>query len=647
MESRSHYACPTGHATKLPAPPPAALESAPVRVGAASCILRAWRPTSRVLFGPDALRALAGRRSFERGAAYAADGRVKGLKPRDGEVSATVRGARAYQVRLWLAGGEPQFSCTCPVAADGQFCKHCVAVGLVACASGGESGGAHLRPAADDVRAYLEGLDKAHLVDLLLAQADGDELLRGRLELEAAGARGVAADVGRYRRAIRDVISPGGFIEYRAMSDYARGVRELVDSLTGLLAGGFAAALVDLCEHALACLEEAFESVDDSDGYMSDIRERLVGLHHEACLQARPEPVALAERLFELELHSDWEIFYGAAGTYADVLGEAGLAAYRRRAEEVWELTPALAPGEGEGYSSQRFRITRIMETLAGLSPDVDALVAIKARDLRSPYQFFQIAEIYGAADRNDDALTWAERGLEAYPDCTDVRLLEVLAGEYERRGRAQDAVSLMWSLLERRPTLDSFQRLKAHAARAEQWDVWRTQALDRLRQEASPTAGCRPELGGRPTSPGAPTLPGAPSLPPWGWAVGRSEVVKALLWEGDGDAAWEEAVAGGCTISLWMEVAAARAVHHPEDALPIYRQQVERSIDQKNKRGYAEAVELLHSVRVLMDRLGTGDEFPAYLATVRAAHKQKRNLVKLLDEARVSLTVPRRDRRP
>lgn len=577
-------------------------------------------------FGPSALRALAWGRSFERGAAYAADGRVKGLKAGDGEASATVRGARAYRVRLWLADGAPLFSCTCPVAADGLFCKHCVAVGLVASEAGVESGDAHLPPAADDVRAYLEGLDKARLVDLLLAQADDDELLRGRLELEAASVRGVGSDVERYRRVIRDVIRPGRFIDYRSMYDYSRGIDDLIDSLAELLAGGFAAELIDLCEHALACLEDALGSVDDSDGFMGDIRDRLIGLHHEACLKARPDPVALAERLFEWELHSDWEIFLGAAATYADVLGEVGLAAYRRRAEEVWARTPALAPGEDREYSTPRFVITYIMETLAELSQDVDALVAVKASDLTSPYHFFEIAEIYGAAGRHDDALAWAERGSAAYPDCTDVRLLEVLAEEYERRDRAQDAVLLMWSLLERRPTLDSFQRLKAHAARADRWDIWRTKALDCLRQAAAAPSA---------TEGGRPRLHGTPNLPSWGWAVGRSEVVKALLWEGDADAAWEEAVAGGCTIPLWMEVAAARAIDHPEDALPIYRQQVERAIDQKNKRGYAEAVELLHRVRELMDRLDGGDEFSAYLATVRAAHKQKRSLVKLLDEAR------------
>jgi len=577
------------------------------------------------VFGPDALRALAWGRSFERGAAYAAGGRVKRLKAGDREASATVRGARAYQVRLWLANGTPQFSCTCPVAADGLFCKHCVAVGLVASEAGMGSGDAHLPSAAHDLRAYLEGLDTARLVDLLLAQADADELLRGRLELEASSARGIGSDVDRYRRVIRDVMCPGDFIDYRSMYDYSRGIDDLIDSLAELLAGGFAAELIDLCEQALACLEDALGSVDDSDGFMSDIGERLVGLHHEACLQALPDPVALAERLFEWELRSDWEIFLGAAATYADVLGETGLATYRRRAEEVWARTPALAPGEKEGFSRRRFIITHIMGTLAELSHDVDARVAVKARDLTSPYQFFEIAEICVAAGRHDEALAWAERGSAAYPDCTDVRLLEVLADEYERRDRAQDAVSLLWSLLERRPTLDSFQRLKAHAARARQWDTWRPQALDCLRQAAAASSAA---------AAGRPSLRGTSSLPPWGWAVGRSEVVRALLWEGDADAAWEEAVGGGCTISLWMEVAAARALDHPEDALPIYRAQVERSIDQKNKRGYAEAVELLHRVKELMDRLDRGAEFPAYLATIRAAHKQKRSLMKLLDEA-------------
>jgi uncharacterized Zn finger protein len=570
----------------------------------------------RSSFGPEALRRLAWGRSFERGEGYAAEGRVRRLEIGGDQLSATVRGMHTYRVRLWLEDGEPRFSCTCPVAGDGLFCKHCVAVGLAAFDTD-LSGGAAVAPSGDiGVCAYLEGLEKSRLVDLLLEQAAADELLQGRLELAAAAAsagstEGAGERVAGYRRVIRDVICPGDFIGYRSMYDYSRGIDALTDSFEALLADGFAAEVIDLCEHALTCLEDALGAVDDSDGTMGDIRDRLVTLHHEACVQARPDQVALAERLFEWELHSDWEIFLGAAAQYADVLGEAGLAAYRRRAEEVWARTPALAAGADAHHSTSRFVITHIMETLAGLSQDVGALAAVKARDLSSPYRFLQIAEAHAAAGRHDDVLAWLEQGLAAYPECTDVRLLEMLAGEYQRRGRGQDAAALTWSLLERLPTLGSYQLLKAHAEPAGEWGERRGRALDSLRRSAS-----------------------AQVVPGWGRTADHSEVVKALLWEGDADGAWEEARSGGCTPSIWMEVAALRSVDHPEDALPIYQQQVERAIDLRNRRAYEDAVVLLHVIGGLMHRIGWEDEFQTYLAGVRAAHKQKRSFMKLLDEA-------------
>jgi len=114
-------------------------------------------------FDSGSLRALAGERGFERGEAYAAGHRVKRLELSDADTAAAVRGTRTYRVRLWLEDGTPRFSCTCPVAAEGLFCKHCVAVGLVASGAVAGAAGVHRRPAADDVRAYLEGLDKAAL----------------------------------------------------------------------------------------------------------------------------------------------------------------------------------------------------------------------------------------------------------------------------------------------------------------------------------------------------------------------------------------------------------------------------------------------------------------------------------------------------
>lgn len=82
------------------------------------------------IFTRGAVQHLAGPRFFERGASYAASGRVKKLKVGDDAVTATVRGQRPYQVRLWIEDGGPAYSCTCPVGEGELFCKHCVAVGL-------------------------------------------------------------------------------------------------------------------------------------------------------------------------------------------------------------------------------------------------------------------------------------------------------------------------------------------------------------------------------------------------------------------------------------------------------------------------------------------------------------------------------------
>jgi uncharacterized Zn finger protein len=120
--------------------------------------------------------------SLERGADYAARGRVHGLA-HDGEVVvAEVVGGRRYRVRLWAEDGELAHACTCPVGDDGRFCKHCVAVGLAWVTA--RAPAMEAQPSLVDVRAHLSSLSSEALVELLMEQAAVDERLRRRLSLE-------------------------------------------------------------------------------------------------------------------------------------------------------------------------------------------------------------------------------------------------------------------------------------------------------------------------------------------------------------------------------------------------------------------------------------------------------------------------------
>jgi len=249
-------------------------------------------------------------------------------------------------VKLWIKRGSLEYACTCPVGADGAFCKHCVAVGIVWLEPDGKraAGRKDRKPAVTmaDVRSYLGDLDKTALVELVMKQALEEEGLQQRLLMQAAKKTPGELDLGTYRAAIDRAVYAGDFIDYHDVYDYARRIEDTVDSVEALLKEGYSREVIDLAEHALAVVESALGSVDDSDGDLGGILERLQALHHAACVKAKPDPEALAKRLFAWELRTDWDTFYGAAEKYSRILGEKGLATYRRLAEEEWARIPAL-----------------------------------------------------------------------------------------------------------------------------------------------------------------------------------------------------------------------------------------------------------------------------------------------------------------
>ncbi len=580
--------------------------------------------TLATLLDQQSLRRMAGDRSFERGENYLTDGQVGSLVADDDKITAKVMGTRSYRVKLWNDHGDLGYSCSCPVGADGAFCKHCVAVGLAVLEKGGPAKGEAekvRKPSLTihDVRKYLNAQEKDSLVEMLIEQAMEDDRLLQRLLMKAAKRSPKGIDVETYRNAIDQAVCPDEFVDYHGMYDYSSQVSDVIDSIAELLKEGHAAEVIVLSEHALAAVEEAMGSLDDSGGHMGDILQRLQDLHLQACTMARPDPEELARRLFEWELGTDWDTFYGAAETYANVLGAKGLALYRQLAEAEWQLVPALkSDSTVEGQYGRRFRITSIMETLAQQTGNVEAVVAVKQRDLSSAYRYLQIAEAYKQSGKHDLALEWAERGAKAFPDRPDSRLREFLAEEYHRRKRHDEAMALIWAEYSESPGLDRYKNLKSHADRVHQWPHWREKALACVREQIAKRKREATRIQ-------------------WGWMQrhDHSELVRIFLWEKDVEAAWTEAGEGGCSNDLWLELAAKREKEQPGDAVSIYQGQVEPTLNRKNNDAYREAIGLLRKVRALMVRLGKEAEFGTYLESVRAAHKPKRNFMKLLAHAK------------
>jgi len=132
---------------------------------------------------------LAGERSFERGEDYFDEERVRSLVEFEGMLAATVEGTEDYRVKLIMGSSGLSFSCECPYADEGNFCKHCVAVGLAWLAereAKNRSGEGHTGIAGlNGARAFLEKQDKATLVEMILREALDNERACERL-IEAA-----------------------------------------------------------------------------------------------------------------------------------------------------------------------------------------------------------------------------------------------------------------------------------------------------------------------------------------------------------------------------------------------------------------------------------------------------------------------------
>jgi hypothetical protein len=127
-------------------------------------------------------------------------------------------------------------------------------------------------------------------------------------------------------------------------------------------------------------------TLDDSEGHMGSVLERLQDLHRAACVSARPDPVKLAGRLFERETSSGYDVFRGAVVRYADILGKDGVAEYRRLAHERWSKVPTAGPGQKEPeHYTARSRISSIMMALARMDGDVEAQVEVLKKDLSHP----------------------------------------------------------------------------------------------------------------------------------------------------------------------------------------------------------------------------------------------------------------------
>lgn len=540
------------------------------------------------------LRQLAGPKSFERGQDYLHE--VTDLDVTRTGATATVRGSYDYAVFLDTGAGALTAGCSCPYGQEGNFCKHCVAVGLAVLAAGED-----LPLVVEATRArkaafgqWLESLSRDELLAELRALLDADPEARRRLELRAATA---SVDVILIRQTVAELIVPRDYISYQEAGEYTAGVCEAAAAIDRLADAGAPGIAIDLAREAISLLDQATGYLDESSGVGSDAAAELLAAHLNACLAAPPEPESLADYLATLLLHHDLAPDLLALADYGSLLGEAGFGRLRDRISAAYAVDP------------HGWRAKWLMESVARAEDDVDAIVAIYAADLDDRgWNHLRIAQELDRAGRSGEALGWAERGLREAGQ-PDPRLTEYLADRYASAGRAADVLALRWTRFQAQRTLVNYQSLRQAAEHSGTWATERDQAVGLLAADAARARG--------------------QNWPPW--AAGPV-LIDVLLDDGELDAAWA-AADGVASQEQWLRLADAVAASRPADALPVYLRTVEPLRAQTGNAVYEQVARLLLAARGCHRVLGTTGEFDQYLALFRMDQKRKRNLMKILDQ--------------
>ena len=256
------------------------------------------------------------------------------------------------------------------------------------------------------VQAYLDGLSRSELHELVLTLAECSETVRRTLEAVAdlAGDRRGAAGEDPVRRAAALLSAPKGYEDYESYdfeygeytdNGYAADILDFLDELETLIDDGGADAAAPPLRMIITRLRpDLYEGRGDRDGLMERACDRAAELYARACREGRPDVGALAAWLaqFRLEVLSCPEL---ALTDFLPALGEEGLAVYREAVEAAPQTSARLV----------------LQVELADADGDVDRAVRLLGGE--DP-RYASIVERLLEAGRGEEAMAWLDRAVAA-----------------------------------------------------------------------------------------------------------------------------------------------------------------------------------------------------------------------------------------
>lgn len=313
----------------------------------------------------------------------------------------------------------------------------------------------------------LEALGAKRLAELLMDIAESDVATKRRLRLELAAKEAPESVAAEVRKRLAQIARARSFVDWRKVRELAADLETQRRTILDRVAKIDAAEALELMWRFMDLAEAVHERCDDSNGVIGDVFRGACRDLGSLAELARPDPVALADRVFAALNENGYGQYDDLIEALAPALRDKGLDHLKVRFVEL-SKTPVEKPpqdkrkviGWGTGgpmyedeiaARSRESTVRLALQEIADAQGDVDAFIGqYDEKTRRVPRIAAEIARRLLAAGRAEEALRTieaAEHRRGGWPDFdwedARIEVLDVL-------GRGDEAQAARWSCFER-----------------------------------------------------------------------------------------------------------------------------------------------------------------------------------------------------
>lgn len=631
----------------------------------------------------DDIETWAGARSVERGRTYQRAGRVHSLAVSpDGRLLATVIGQYLYTTSIWWEADALQSQCNCPV---GSRCKHAIAVAAaylamlskdaaVPVADANDSRwekltvntpqAPHLQSESSDesednstsrrrsgkrdiedekIRKYIDAKSREELVELVCSLTQRlpelQEELRERIAVDEGDVGHLLANA---RKELRKVTSEPGWMDHWGEEGYTPDFSRLTRYLDRMTECGQANAVVELGREILERGTELIEQSDDEGETTLAFAKCLPSIFQALTVSTLPSVQKLLYAI-SADLVDEFDVI-DAEMLNSVIEGNASHSNWSAVAESLDGLLKSL-PSKRE---FERERVSNwLMQALKRAGRE-DEIVALREREARITGNYIPFISFLIQQNRYDDAQRWAMEGIQKAVQVSPGTAHQ-LAGAMCEIARQQRQWDLVAAHVAReffdRPSPESFNALVAAAEQAGCREAVARLAMEFLetgnppfsigvRKDGVHQAICRSDW----------PLPLPEYLVPLSQILNRHPHYDVLVdmaiaaRRPDDVLRWYDKwhAAQGDVWSFRAgradKVAAAIAESHPENALEIYQDLVNKNLERAEIPAYELVAANLKKMRPIMKSLDQGWRWNELVTEIRIRYRNRRKLMEILD---------------